>query len=261
MARRRPRDPPRPVAETVTVDAGRSPFEGGVAFSVIRAFHSRLEIRATTAQPQSHHGEGIFSRHQDDQIRGPGLEEPARLQALQPGRDGRRQVDEGPPAVLGGLLAHVRGIRWRPVRRRDAPFGRGRTAPTRVEIAEQTRATSCFEFMQKLGVAVLLLPRPRRGPGRARPSQREPRNLDEVAKILKEQQKRDRHQAALGHGQPLRATRVTCTGRRRVRNADVFAYAAAQVKKAMEVTQRTRRRRLRLLGRPRGLPHPLSTPT
>ncbi len=36
-------------------------------------------------------------------------------------------------------------------------------------------------------------------------------------------------------------------------NADVFAYAAAQVKKAHRGDARTRRRRLHLLGRPRRL--------
>ena len=45
-----------------------------------------------------------------------------------------------------------------------------------------------------------------------------------------------RRQAALGHGQPVLATPATCTARPPARNADVFAYAAAQVKKALEVT-------------------------
>ena len=39
-------------------------------------------------------------------------------------------------------------------------------------------------------------------------------NLDEVVKVLKDEQAPDRRQAALGHGQPVLAIRATCTARR-----------------------------------------------
>ena len=175
MAGRWPRDPPRPVAETVTLDAGRSRFEGGIAFSVIRAFHSRSEIRATTAQPQSHHGEGIFSRHLEDQIRGPQLEEPARLPALQR----RREVDgKSMKEHLRFAVAYwhtFRGIGWRPVRPRHGrpPVGRRHRL---VENAEQS-ARGRLRVHREARRRLLLLPRPRRRPRRARPrrDQQEPR--------------------------------------------------------------------------------------
>ena len=44
-------------------------------------------------------------------------------------------------------------------------------------------------------------------------------------------------------------------------DADVFAYAAAQVKKALDVTHGARRRELRVLGRPRRLHDAAATPT
>ncbi len=53
------------------------------------------------------------------------------------------------------------------------------------------------------------------------------------------------------------AIRATCTARPPARNADVFAYAAAQVKKAIEVTKELGGEQLRLLGRPRRLSEPL----
>ncbi len=57
------------------------------------------------------------------------------------------------------------------------------------------------------------------------------------------------------------AIRATCTAPPPARNADVFAYAAAQVKKALEVTKELGGERLHLLGRPRRLPEPAGTPT
>jgi xylose isomerase len=61
------------------------------------------------------------------------------------------------------------------------------------------------------------------------------KNLDAVVKVLKEEQQAHRHQTALGHGQSVLQSAV-CPRRGTSCNADVFAFAAAQVKKAMEVT-------------------------
>ena len=86
------------------------------------------------------------------------------------------------------------------------------------------------------------------------------KNLDAVVKVLKEEQQRTGIKLLWGTAN-LFSNRRYMHGAATSPNADVFAYAAAQVKKALEVTQGARRRGLHLLGRPRRLPEPAGTPT
>ena len=86
------------------------------------------------------------------------------------------------------------------------------------------------------------------------------RNLDAVVKVLKEEQKRTGIKLLWGTANLFSNPRFV-HGAATSCNADVFAYAAAQVKKAHGSDARTRRRRLRLLGRTRRLHRPCSTPT
>ena len=60
--------------------------------------------------------------------------------------------------------------------------------------------------------------------------------LDAVVDHLGKPAEGNRHQAALGHRLPLRPPPLHPGCRHQSPNADVFAYAAAQVKKAMDVT-------------------------
>ena len=61
-------------------------------------------------------------------------------------------------------------------------------------------------------------------------------NLDAVANVLKEEQDRIGRQAVVGNGEHVLATRDSCTVRPRLATSRCLPYAAAQVKKALEVT-------------------------
>ena len=82
--------------------------------------------------------------------------------------------------------------------------------------------------------AVLRVPRPRRCPGRqdACRDEQEPRRRRQGFEGGTETH---RHQIALGHGEPVFQSALV-HGASTSCNADVFAYAGAQVKKALEVT-------------------------
>ena len=141
---------------------------------------------------------------------GPELQEPARLPPLQRRRKGRRQDDARPPAVQRRLLAHVprHGL---PIRSAPARAVRPWEDGTDSVENAQNRARVAFEFMEKLGDAVLLLPRPRRRPRRRR---RSPRSNKQPRRRRQGAQGRaaaHRHQAALGHRQPVQQSAATCT--------------------------------------------------
>ena len=117
-----------------------------------------------------------------------------------------------------------------------------------------TKMAVAFEFIEKLGVAVLLLPRPRRRPRGHDASPSANANLDAVADDAARRAGADRHQAPLGHRQPVQHPRYAARRRdqpqrrrlrlrRRPGEEDARGDPAA------------RRRELRLLGRPRGLRH------
>jgi xylose isomerase len=100
----------------------------------------------------------------------------------------------------------------------------------------QKRARVAFEFMEKLGAPYYCF-HDRDVAPEGRDLRASNRNLDAVVKVLKEEQKRTGIKLLWGtaclfaHPRYAMGAATSC-------NADVFAYAAAQVKKAMEVTHR-----------------------
>jgi xylose isomerase len=96
------------------------------------------------------------------------------------------------------------------------------------------RVRAAFEFLEKLGAPFYAFHDRDVAPEGASLSQSN-KNLDAVAKVLKEEQKRTGIRLLWGtaclfaHPRYAHGAATSC-------NADVFAYAAAQVKKAMKVT-------------------------
>uniref|UniRef100_A0A7C4QPJ9 Xylose isomerase n=1 Tax=Schlesneria paludicola TaxID=360056 RepID=A0A7C4QPJ9_9PLAN len=97
------------------------------------------------------------------------------------------------------------------------------------------RVSAAFEFMEKLGVPFYCFHDRDVAPEGATLAESN-RNLDEIVKVLKEHQERTGIRLLWGtanlfsHPRYMHGAATSC-------NADVFAYAAAQVKKALEVTQ------------------------
>jgi xylose isomerase len=98
----------------------------------------------------------------------------------------------------------------------------------------QKRARVAFEFMEKLGAPFYAF-HDRDVAPEGRSLKESNRNLDAVVKVLKEEQKRTGIKLLWGtaclfvHPRYLHGASTSC-------NADAFAFAAAQVKKAIEVT-------------------------
>ncbi|HUS34416.1 MAG TPA: xylose isomerase, partial [Verrucomicrobiae bacterium] len=98
----------------------------------------------------------------------------------------------------------------------------------------QNRVRVAFQFMEKLGAPFYAFHDRDVAPEGATLAESN-RNLDAVVKVLKEEQKRTGIKLLWGtaclfvHPRYMHGASTSC-------NADVFAYAAAQVKKAMEVT-------------------------
>ena len=117
----------------------------------------------------------------------------------------------------------------------------------------ETRVRVAFEFLEKLGAPFYAF-HDRDVAPEGKTLRETNRNLDAIARLLKQEQQRTGVQLLWGtaclfaHPRYAHGAATSC-------NADVFAYAAAQVKKAIEVTHTARRRGLRLLGRARGLQH------
>lgn len=99
----------------------------------------------------------------------------------------------------------------------------------------QNRARAAFEFFAKLGAPYYCFHDRDVAPEGESPVETD-RNLDLVVKVLKEEQQRTGVKLLWGtanlfsHPRYMHGAATSC-------NADVFAYAAAQVAKAMEVTQ------------------------
>jgi xylose isomerase len=99
----------------------------------------------------------------------------------------------------------------------------------------QNRARVAFEFMEKLGAPYYAFHDRDVAPEGSSLAASN-RSLDAVAKVLKEEQDRTGIKLLWGtaclfaHPRYMHGAATSC-------NADVFAYAAAQVKKAMEVTK------------------------
>jgi len=98
----------------------------------------------------------------------------------------------------------------------------------------QNRARVAFEFIEKLGAPFYAFHDRDIAP-EGKTLAESNRNLDAVVKVLKEQQKRTGIKLLWGTANLFSNPRFV-HGAATSCNADVFAYAAAQVKKAMEVT-------------------------
>jgi xylose isomerase len=98
----------------------------------------------------------------------------------------------------------------------------------------QNRVRAAFEFIEKLGTPFYAF-HDRDVAPEGKDLAESNRNLDEVVKVLKEEQQRSGIKLLWGtaclfsHPRYVHGAATSC-------NADVFAYAAAQVKKALEVT-------------------------
>ena len=99
----------------------------------------------------------------------------------------------------------------------------------------QRRARAAFEFIEKLGVPFYCF-HDRDVAPEGKDLRETNQNLDAVVKVLKEEQQRTGVKLLWGtanlfsHPRYMHGAATSC-------NADVFAFAAAQVKKALEVTQ------------------------
>ena len=115
----------------------------------------------------------------------------------------------------------------------------------------QRRVRVAFEFIEKLGAPFYCF-HDRDVAPEGSDLRETNKNLDAVVKVLKEEQQRTGIKLLWGTANLFSNPRYV-HGAATSCNADVFAFAAAQVKKALEVTHGTRRRGLRLLGRARRL--------
>ena len=148
--------------------------------------------------------------------------------------------------VVGGktMKDHLRfGVAyWHTLRNTGAdPFGVGTAQRpwddgTDSILNAQNRARVCFEFMEKLGVDYYCFHDRDVAPeGRNLTESNE--NLDAVADVLEAEQQRTGKKLLWGTACLFVHPRY-CQGAATSPNAGVFAYAAAQVKKALEVTHR-----------------------
>ncbi|MDL5051132.1 xylose isomerase [Oscillatoria amoena NRMC-F 0135] len=131
-------------------------------------------------------------------------------------------------------------VYWHTFRgRMSDPFGLGTAIRPWDDFSDsienaQNRARVAFEFIEKLGAPFYAFHDRDVAPEGATLSESN-HNLDEVVKVLKQEQRRTGIKLLWGtaclftHPRFVHGAGTSC-------NADVFAYAAAQVKKAMEVT-------------------------
>ena len=165
---------------------------------------------------------------------GPQVQESVGLPLVQRGRGGRRQDDEGALPLQRRLLAHVprHGL---PIRSAPARwFALGRTAPTRSQNAKN-RVRAAFEFIEKLGAPFYAF-HDRDVAPEGKTLAESNKNLDEIVKVLKEEQERTGIKLLWGTANLFSNPRYM-HGASTSCNADVFAFAAAQVKKCLEVTK------------------------
>ena len=134
-------------------------------------------------------------------LRRPRFDQPAQLPPLQRRRDGRRQVDEGAPALrrrpTGTPCAAWAATRSAPA----VPAGRGRTAPTRSRwrSSASRSPSSSWRSSASRSIASTTATSPRK----ARTSRETNANLDKVVKALEGGAAAHRRQAAVGHRQPV----------------------------------------------------------
>jgi hypothetical protein len=193
--------------------------------------------------------DACISRDSEDLLPRSGLEEPACVPLVQPGRSGGRQDDEGAFPLQRRLLAHVPRHRFRSLRTGDyvaAVGGRdgfggqcSEPCPGGVRIHRQT------------GGSVLRIPRSRRGP-RGPDVGRDEQELGPGGQGTERRAAADGNQAAMGDSQPVQQSPFHAwrfdqlqRGRFRVRRSSSEESPGGH--------QGVRRRQLRVLGRTRRL--------
>ena len=135
------------------------------------------------------------------QYRRPEVAQPAGVQALQCRRGRRRQDDEGAPAVLGRLLAHVLQPAVRPVRRGNRHPALGRRHATRSR-TPSARRRSRSSSSRSSGVPFYAFHDRDVAPEGEEP-QGKPRQSRRGRQGSQGRTGADRRQAALGDGQPV----------------------------------------------------------
>ncbi len=214
----------------------RHPWAFDICLFYIRPcifFSYRVPVPARTLQPRCRHG--VLSRSQQNHLRRSRRDQSARIPPLQPRRDRRRQADEGAPALLRSLTGTPSAaLGSDPVRSRHDATALGRRHRLRRE-RDQTRPRR-LRVHGEARRPLLLLPRPRRGPRRQEP-QRKPTPISTASsRCCKEEQQRTGIKLLWGTANLFSNPRFV-HGAATSPNADVFAYAAAQVKKCLEVTR------------------------
>ena len=187
-------------------------------------------------------------------VRRPGLDRPARVQGLRSptgwsSASGWRTTSG--PACASGTRSPGRASTCSASGRstgRGSPRRPTRWTPRAHEDGRRVRV------LREARHAVLLLPRPRRRPGGRRASPTFRANLDALADDAAGYQERTGTRLLWGTANLFTHPRYQA-GAATNPDPEVFAYAAAQVKHMLEVTQRLGGAELRPVGRPRGLRH------
>ncbi len=207
----------------------RAEFSASVSTGRAMLRHTRLKTTHTNIP--------IMSKFPCDAVsyEGPCFEKPARLQALQRRRNRRRQVDGRPLPLRRRLLA-------RHAQPAADPFGAGTAAHAvgrRLQLHRQ-RPEARRRVLRVHGKnrhRLLLLPRPRRRAGTA-PTSPSPTRRSTPWPTCSRKSRNAPARSCSGAPPACSSTRAITQGAATCPNAEVFAYAAAQVKKAMEVTHR-----------------------
>ena len=152
------------------------------------------------------------------------------------------------------LLALVRLARRGHVRRRARSTGRGSIRPATRWTPPGTKMAVAFEFFDEARRALLLLPRPRRR-ARGRALRRLPGATSTRSPTTPPATRSGPASRLLWGTANLFTHPRYQAGAATNPDPEVFAYAAAQVKHMLEVTQRLGGAELRPVGRPRGLRH------
>jgi len=178
-----------------------------------------------------HHGDTVLLRHSTIKYEAE-VEEPLAFKHYRATEKTRWPIIARPSALRCLLLAHRFQPVERPVRRRHRHSLRGTMAPKLVANAQRAPASrsSSSRNSARRSIVSTTATSPR-----GRDLRETNKNLDAVVNILKAEQQRTGVKNYFG-APPTFLEPRTFTARPRGCNADVFAFAAAQVKKALEVT-------------------------
>ena len=192
---------------------------------------------------------GFFSRTEPIRYAGPESGRSPRLPLVRPGPEGARQAHGGPSPLRRLLLAllHLAGRRSRSAAQTfERPWFGDDMAAARL------KADVAFEMFRPARRAVLHLPRPRHRAGRRDACRVEPQRARD-RRDLRPRRWRRRRSGSSGARPTSSRNRRYMAGAATNPDPEVFAYAAAQVKNALDVTHELGGAELRAVGRPRGL--------